>query len=114
MIHVHLNDEHRRALKEAAALLLGQAEGLRRSGSANTVAAFENYVATLQLLAASEGAVPVSAEQKTHVEKVEHILEGVRDGLYNADFEARAGKVDETIRRLDEIVTDINTRASES
>ena len=112
MMQVTLTDSHRQALKDASALLAGQAQGLRASGSANTVAAVESYVATLERLAAATGPTDVSPEQKTHIEKAEHILEGVRDGLFNADFETRAAKVQETIRCLDEIVTDINTRAS--
>jgi hypothetical protein len=114
MHQMRLTDDQRRALKEAAALLAGQAEGLRGSGSSNTVAAFHEYVATLRTLAAAEGPASISPEQKTHVEKTGHVLEGVRDGLFNADFETRAKKVDETVRRLDEIVTEINTQASQS
>jgi hypothetical protein len=113
MFQVTLTEEQRRALKNAAALLRGQAEGLRRTGSSNTVAALESYVATLETLGAAQGSVPVSAEQSTHVEKTEHILEGVRDGLSNADFEKRAQEVEQTIRNLDQIVTNVNTQASQ-
>ena len=55
----------------------------------------------------------VSAEQRTHIEKAEHILEGIRAGLFNADFEKRADAVDHTIRTLDEIVTEFNTQTSQ-
>jgi hypothetical protein len=113
MFQVTLTEQQRRALKDAAALLRGQTEGLRRTGSSNTVAALEAYVATLETLGAAQGSVSVSAEQSTHVEKTEHILEGVRDGLSNADFEKRAGEVEQTIRSLDEIVTNVNTQASQ-
>jgi hypothetical protein len=114
MFKVTLTENHRRALRDAAALLRAQAEGLRQTGSSNTVAALDGYVATLETLeAAAEGAVSVSPEQSTHIEKAEHILEGVRNGLANADFESRADAVEHTIRSLDEIVTDINTQASE-
>ena len=112
MADVQLTDDQRQALRDAAALLAGQAAGLRGSGSSNTVVALENYAATLGMLAAAEGPVPVSPEQKTHVEKAEHILEGVRDGLFNADFETRAKAVEQTIRSLDEIVTELNTPGS--
>jgi hypothetical protein len=113
MFEVTLTEEQRRALKDGAALLRAQAEGLRRTGSSNTVAALEGYVATLETLGAAQGSVSVSAEQCTHVEKTEHMLEGVRDGLSNADFESRAREVERTIRNLDEIVTNVNTQASQ-
>ena len=112
MFHVTLTESTRKALKDAAALLRGQAEGLRNSGSANTVAALQNYVNTLETLLAAGGTATVTAEQATHVEKAEFILEGVRDGLSNADFDSRAAVVEQTIRSLDEIVTDVNTQAS--
>lgn len=112
MFQVTLTDSSRRALKDAAALLRAQAEGLRSMGSANTVAALESYVKTLETLAAAGGTATVSAEQATHVEKAEFILEGVRDGLSNADFESRADAVEQTIRSLDELVTNVNTQAS--
>ena len=112
MFQVELTDSSRQALKDAAALLRAQAEGLRITGSANTVAALTAYVDTLETLAAAQGVATVSAEQATHIEKAGFLLEGVRDGLSNADFEKRADVVEQTIRSLDEIVTDVNTQAS--
>lgn len=113
MIRLQLSDDHRRALQDAAELLRAQTEGLRRTGSQNTAAALESYVATLEQLAAAGGEVEVSAEQRTHIEKAKHILEGFRDGLFNADFEKRAGTVDSTILSLDDIVTEFNTQTSQ-
>jgi hypothetical protein len=112
MFQVTLTETSRRALKDAAALLRAQVEGLRNTGSANTVAALENYVKTLDTLAAAGESATVSGEQATHVQKAGFLLEGVRDGLSNADFESRAGAVERTIRSLDEIVTAVNTQAS--
>src|SRR5688572_4951965 len=111
MIRVQLTEDRRRALRDAAALIVGQAEGLRSSGSQNTVAAMQTYAASLESLAAAEGTASLTPEVKTHLEKAEYILEGVRDGLYNADFEDRASKVEGTIRGLDEIITEFNTKA---
>ena len=113
MFTVTLTEDHRRALRDAAALVRAQAEGLRNTGSSNTVAALEGYAATLESLGAVDGPAAVSPEQSTHVEKTKHILEGVRNGLANADFESRADAVEHTLRSLDEIVTDINTQASQ-
>jgi hypothetical protein len=112
MISMTLTDSQRQALLAAAALLRGQAQGLEATGSANTVAAFQGYVRTLDTLAASAGEVEISGEQKTHIEKARHVLEGIRDGLLNADFEKRAAAIQETIMSLEEIVTTLNTLAS--
>jgi hypothetical protein len=114
MFEVKLTEDRRRALRDAAALLRAQAEGLRVMGSSNTVAALESYVATLEALASAGNTVSISPEQSTHVEKAEHILEGVRDGLANADFDSRSEAVAHTIRSLDDIVTELNTQASRS
>ena len=88
MFEVTLTEEQATGAQGCRRALAGAGGGLTENGQLDTVAALEGYVATLETLGAAQGSVSVSAEQCTRVEKTEHILEGVRDGLSNADFES--------------------------
>lgn len=104
--------EQQDASAQAADLLASQADGLRRTGSVNTVSALMDYVATLRTIAASPE-VEVTARQKIDVEQATFVLEGQRDGLLGADFKERADKIQALIRALNSLVEEYNAAAAE-
>ncbi len=99
--------DQRAAAARAADLVTQQAEGLRMTGSRNTVAALQEYVAPLRRIAAG-GPVELSDRDKIAIEQVTFVLEGIRDGLLTADFRDRANAIDADIRALNDIVAAYN------
>jgi hypothetical protein len=104
--------EQQEASAQAAELLDSQADGLRKTGSVNTVNALADYVATLRKIAASSD-MNLTAKEKVDVEQATFVLEGQRDGLLTADFKDRADKIQTLIRSLNDIVERYNATASE-
>jgi hypothetical protein len=102
--------EQRQASAQAADLLAHQAEGLRLTGSVNTVAAVGGFVATLRKIATAPQ-VTLGAAEKIEVEQATFLLEGSRDGLLTADFHDRADKINGLIRTLNGIVAQYNASA---
>ena len=104
--------DQQEASAQAAELLGSQAEGLRKTGSVNTVGALAEYVATLRKIAQSSE-LNLTAKEKIDVEQATFVLEGTRDGLLTADFKDRADKIQTLIRSLNDIVERFNATASE-
>lgn len=104
-------NEQRDAAAQAADLLATQAEGLRLTGSVNTVAAMTGFVATLRRVATAPQ-VSLTAAEKIEVEQASFLLEGSRDGLLSAEFKDRADKINALIRTLNGIVAQYNASAS--
>ena len=104
--------EQQEASVQAADLLEGQAEGLRKTGSVTTVGALTDYIATLRRIAASPD-LKLTAKDKIDVEQATFVLEGQRDGLLGADFKDRAAKIQMLIRALNDIVDRYNATPSE-
>ncbi len=103
--------EQQEASTQAADLLAGQADGLRRTGSVATVQGLTDYVGTLRKIAASSD-LDLTAKDKVDVEQATFVLEGQRDGLLTADFKDRADKIESLIRTLNDIVERYNADAS--
>lgn len=99
------------ACSQAADLVSQQAEGLRLTGSTNTVAKLQEYAATLRKIAAGSS-VDLSAKEKVDVEQATFVLEGIRDGLLTADFRDRANAVNAVVRWLNDIVAAHNASTS--
>jgi hypothetical protein len=104
--------DQQEASAQAADLLDSQADGLRKTGSVNTVSAFADYVATLRKIAASPE-MNLTAKEKIDVEQATFVLEGQRDGLLTADFKDRADKIQTLIRSLNDIVERYNAGGAE-
>jgi len=104
--------EQQEASAQAAELLSGQADGLRRTGSVTTVRGLSDYADTLRKIAASPE-LNLTAKDKVDVEQATFVLEGQRDGLLTADFKDRAEKIQSLIRTLNDIVERYNASASE-
>jgi hypothetical protein len=104
--------EQQDASAQAAELLAGQADGLRRTGSVNTVQGLTDYVDTLRRIAVSSD-LTLTAKDKVDIEQATFVLEGQRDGLLTAEFKDRAAKIQSLIRALNDIVERYNATASE-
>ena len=113
-MQIAVTAEQKEACARAAAILRGLAEGLRATGSQNTVAAIEAYIATLQRIAAAAGAIDLTPEEKVQVEQASFLLEGPRNALLTADFRERSDKIQEDVDALGSLVTRYNTAASNS
>jgi hypothetical protein len=69
-------------------------------------------VATLERIAATQGEVELTAEEKIQVEKASFMLEGPRNALLNADFRARSEIIQNDVDALGGIVVRYNTAAA--
>ena len=104
--------EQQEASAQAADLLTGQVDGLRRTGSVSTVQALSDYVGTLRRIAASSD-LNLTARDKIDVEQATFVLEGHRDGLLTADFKDRAAKIQSLISTLNGIIDRYNAGAAD-
>ena len=69
------------------------------------------YAATLDAIVASGECCAVSSDGKVDVEQAAFVLEGIRDGLDNADLDEGADFVQRDIERLNDIVFRYNSAA---
>ena len=106
-----IEQDERHACRRAAALLRALAGGLRSVGTTEEATACEAYAATLDTIVASGECCGVNADGKVDVEQAAFVLEGIRDGLDNADLDEGADFVQRDIERLNNIVLRYNTAA---
>lgn len=112
MITITLSARQRAAARNATALLKGLAQGLEATGSRHTVDEMHRYVATLDRICDAGDRIDLTSQEKNHIEQTQFLLEGVREGLLNAEFDKRAGEIEEDILALSEIITAFNTAAT--
>jgi hypothetical protein len=110
-IDLTLTDDERHACRRAAALLKALASGLRDAGTRQEADTCDAYAATLAAIVASGQCCSVSTDGKVDVEQASFVLEGIRDGLENADLEEGANFVQRDIERLNDIVFRYNSLA---
>jgi hypothetical protein len=72
------------------------------------------YAATLDRIVESGECCAVNADGKVDVEQAAFILEGIRDGLDNADLDEGAGFIERDIERLNDLVFRYNSLAGNS
>lgn len=106
-----INADEQHACRRGALLLRALCQGLEAIGTAREAAECATCAATLDVLVASRERVALSPEQKIDVEQAAFLLEGVRNGLDNADLEEAADAVGRDIERLNDIVLRYNTGA---
>ena len=99
------------ACQRGALLLRALSKGLEAIGSGKEAAECATCAATLDLLVASHERVALSPEQKIDVEQAAFLLEGIRNGLDNADLEEAGDAIERDIERLNDIVLRYNTAA---
>lgn len=109
-----ISDDERHACRRAACLLRGLAAGLRDAGTGQEAAACDGYAATLDAIVGSGECCGVNADGKVDVEQASFVLEGVRDGLDNADLDEAAMFVQRDIERLNDLVFRYNSMAGKA
>ena len=109
-----LNEDERHACRRAAILLRALGTGLREVGTSAEGEACAGYAATLDAIVTSGECCAVNADGKVDVEQAAFVLEGIRDGLDNADLDEGAGFVQRDIERLNDIVFRYNSAAGKA
>jgi hypothetical protein len=109
-----ISDDERHACRRGALVLRGLASGLRAAGTSQEADACESYAATLDTIVRSGECCGVDADGKVDVEQASFVLEGVRDGLDNADLDEAAAVVQRDIERLNDLVLRYNTQAGKA
>jgi hypothetical protein len=110
-ISLTLSQDERHATRRAAMLLRALAGGLREAGTTREADECVSYAVTLDAIVASGECCAVNADGKVDVEQAAFILEGIRDGLDNADLDEGADFVQRDIERLNDIVFRYNSAA---
>ena len=110
-ISLTLTDDERHACRRAAALLRALAAGLADIATRHESDTCAGYADTLDRIVASGECCAVNADGKVDVEQASFILEGIRDGLDNADLDEGAGFIQRDIERLNDIVFRYNSEA---
>jgi hypothetical protein len=110
-ISLTLTDDEIHACRRAATLLRRLAAGLNEIGTCHEADACAGYAATLDTIVSTGTCCPVSSDGKVDVEQASFVLEGIRDGLDNADLDEGADFVQRDIERLNDIVFRYNSAA---
>jgi hypothetical protein len=113
-ISLTLTDDERHACRRAAALLRALSAGLLAIGTRHEADACRGYAATLDAIVASGECCPVNSDGKVDVEQAAFVLEGIRDGLDNADLDEGSDFVQRDIERLNDIVFRYNSAAGQA
>jgi hypothetical protein len=110
-ISLTLTDDERHSCRRAAALLRALSGGLADIATRHESDTCAGYAATLDRIVESGECCSVSPDGKIDVEQASFILEGIRDGLDNADLDEGADFVQRDIERLNDIVFRYNSAA---
>ena len=110
-ISLTLTDDERHACRRAAVILKALAGALAEIGSRSEAEACGGYAATLDTIVASGECCAVSSDGKVDVEQAGFILEGIRDGLDNADLDEGSDFVQRDVERLNDVVFRYNSAA---
>ena len=102
-------DEHY-ACRRAAVQVRAVAVGLKGL-SDKDARQCDKYAATLEAIAAAAGDVTITDEQKIDIEQASFLLEGIRNGLDNAELDTGAEMIERDIQRLNDLVLRFNSRA---
>jgi hypothetical protein len=109
-LSIALTEDERHACRRAVVYVRGIAEGLRGS-SDKDAAACARYASTLEAISGSADSVQLQANEKIYIEQASFLLEGIRNGLDNADLDTAADMVQRDIERLNDLVFRYNSEA---
>ena len=110
-LSLNLTEDERHACRRAAVMLRALGKGLQEIGTKAEGVACEGYAVTLDRIVASGECCAVSADGKVDVEQAAFVLEGIRDGLDNADLDEGADFIQRDIERLNDLVFRYNSAA---
>ena len=113
-LNLTLTDDERHACRRAALLLRALATGLREVGTRQEADACAGYADTLEAIVASGECCNVNADGKVDVEQAAFVLEGIRDGLDNADLDEGADFIGRDVERLNDLVFRYNADAGKA
>jgi hypothetical protein len=113
-ISLTLSEDERHACRRTALLLRALAGGLQQIGTRQEGDVCAAYAATLDRIVASGECCAVSADGKVDVEQASFILEGIRDGLDNADLDEGSDFIQRDIERLNDLVFRYNSAAGKA
>lgn len=113
-ISLTLSEDERHACRRASALLRALGAGLAGIGTGHEAETCAGYARTLDAIVASGECCRVSADGKVDVEQASFLLEGLRDGLDNADLDEAADFIQRDIERLNDVVFRYNSTAGGS
>jgi hypothetical protein len=113
-LNLTLNDDERHACRRAAVLLQALSRGLQEIGTRQEADTCAGYAKTLEAIVSSGACCAVSADGKVDVEQAAFILEGIRDGLDNADLDEGADFVGRDVERLNDVVFRYNSAAGKA
>ncbi len=109
-----ITTDEQHACRRGALLLRALSKGLAGIGTEKESAECATCAATLDLLVASRERISLTPEQKIDVEQAAFLLEGIRNGLDNADLDEAGDAIERDIERLNDIVLRYNTGAGRS
>ena len=112
-LNLTITADEQHACRRGALMLRALATGLRDFGSDKEAAECATCVATLDLLVASGAQITLTPEQKIDIEQAAFLLEGIRNGLDNADLDEAGDAIERDIERLNDIVLRYNTGAGQ-
>jgi len=113
-ISLTLTDDERHACRRAATLLRALADGLAAIAVRHEADTCGGYADTLARIFESGECCAVNADGKVDVEQASFILEGIRDGLDNADLDEGAEFIARDIERLNDLVFRYNSQAGQA
>lgn len=113
-INLTLSDDERHACRRAAALLRALSTGLADIATRHESDTCAGYASTLDRMVASGECCAVNPDGKVDVEQASFLLEGIRDGLDNADLDEGADFIQRDIERLNDIVFRYNSAAGDA
>src|SRR4026209_1187671 len=113
-ISLNLTDDERHACRRAAVLLRAVSVGLADIGTRHEADACGGYATTLDAIVASGECCARGRDGKVDVEQAGFLLEGIRDGLDNADLDEGYDFVQRDIERLNDVVFSYNSAAGKA
>jgi hypothetical protein len=113
-ISLTLTDDERHACRRAAVILKALSGALAEIGTRQEADACAGYAATLDTIVASGECCAVNSDGKVDVEQAGFILEGIRDGLDNADLDEGSDFVQRDVERLNDVVFRYNSTAGKA
>jgi hypothetical protein len=110
-VSLTITEDERHACRRGALLLRALCKGLGDIGTDKEATECSTCAATLELLVGGAASITLTPEQKIDVEQAAFMLEGIRNGLDNADLEEAGDAIERDIERLNDIVLRYNSGA---